>query len=88
VLQTYEAFVLRCSKDVASHLSAIIEISLKFLSFDPNFAGDEDDVGSGSESGFSGSDEEVNDQKQENLHLCEVEQNKIHFILGRCGRRR
>lgn len=60
VLQTYEAFVLRCSKDVAPHLNAIVELSLKYLSFDPNFAGDEDDAGSGSESGgFSGSDEEV-----------------------------
>ena len=63
VLQTYEAFVLRCPKDVSPELPNIIKLALRMLSFDPNFAGDDEDssAGSGSDSdegSFGGSDED------------------------------
>lgn len=60
VLQTYEAFVLRCPKDVSlSELDGIIDLSLRYITFDPNFAGDDDSSGSeSSEEGSFASDEE------------------------------
>ncbi len=63
VLQTFEAFVLRCRKDVAPELKSILDMALKLLSFDPNFAGDEegDEEGDGEEDGSFGSDEDDGD---------------------------
>ena len=46
--QALESFVLRCPKDVSPHCEAILQLSLTFLSYDPNFtddAMDEDDEG-------------------------------------------
>lgn len=78
VLQTYEAFVLRCPKDVsAAELDAIVQIALNLLSFDPNFAGDDEDGsggGSGSESGnesFGSDDEDDNvEEDDESWKVC------------------
>lgn len=59
--------MLRCPKDVTpAELDHIISLSLKLISFDPNFAGDEDGedgeggngAGSESDDGSFGSDDE------------------------------
>ena len=40
----FESFVLRCPKQVEPHLQKIIQASLAYMSFDPNYSyGDEDD---------------------------------------------
>lgn len=44
-LQTFEALVLRCPKEISSHLQTIITISLEFVKHDPNYAeGDAEDM--------------------------------------------
>ena len=42
-LQAFESFVLRCPKEVTAHLHDISKTALFFLSFDPNYADEEED---------------------------------------------
>lgn len=41
-LQCFETLINRCPKDIAPFLDNIEKIALKYLSFDPNYAGDDD----------------------------------------------
>ena len=43
-LQAFESFVLRCPRDVASFQPTISSVALRFLSYDPNYADDDDDA--------------------------------------------
>jgi cullin-associated NEDD8-dissociated protein 1 len=42
-LQCCETLINRCPKDIAPHLDQIEKVALKYLSFDPNYAGGSDD---------------------------------------------
>ncbi|XP_049880310.1 cullin-associated NEDD8-dissociated protein 1 [Pectinophora gossypiella] len=54
-LQALEAFVLKCPKEVQPHISTIIELCLKMITYDPNY-NYEDEEGGG------GEDEEMEDE--------------------------
>ncbi len=43
VIQAFESFVLRCPKEIGPHLDSIVNISLKFIKYDPNYADDGED---------------------------------------------
>lgn len=44
-LQTFEALVLRCPKEISAHLPTIISIALEYIKHDPNYAeGDAEDM--------------------------------------------
>jgi cullin-associated NEDD8-dissociated protein 1 len=38
-----ESFILRCPRDVAPHTGLILDLSLEYLSYDPNFTDDMDE---------------------------------------------
>uniref|UniRef100_A0A8C4NH41 Cullin-associated and neddylation-dissociated 1 n=1 Tax=Eptatretus burgeri TaxID=7764 RepID=A0A8C4NH41_EPTBU len=42
-IQAFESFVRRCPKEVSPHVPVIIELCLKYLTYDPNYNYDEDD---------------------------------------------
>ncbi|PPQ98061.1 hypothetical protein CVT26_003287 [Gymnopilus dilepis] len=42
-LQALEALVLRCPSEIDTYLPSIIEIGNKFIKYDPNYAGDDDE---------------------------------------------
>ncbi|KAH0549044.1 cullin-associated NEDD8-dissociated protein 1 [Cotesia glomerata] len=41
-LQAFESFVYRCPKEITPHINKIIEICLKYLTYDPNYNYDDD----------------------------------------------
>lgn len=45
--QGFESFVMRCPREVTQHLSPIINVSLQYIKYDPNYSygddGDEDE---------------------------------------------
>lgn len=43
-LQAFEAFVYRCPKEITPHINKIIEICLAYITYDPNYNYDDDDV--------------------------------------------
>ncbi|CAN0035113.1 unnamed protein product, partial [Hapterophycus canaliculatus] len=43
--QGFESFVMRCPREVTPHLSAIIDMSLRYIKYDPNYSYGEDDEG-------------------------------------------
>ncbi|KAH9575070.1 hypothetical protein CY35_01G092900 [Sphagnum magellanicum] len=42
-LQALESFVVRCPRDVAPHTNTILDLTLEYLSYDPNFTDDMDE---------------------------------------------
>lgn len=42
-LQALESFVLRCARDVSPYCEMILDLALKYLSYDPNFTDDMDE---------------------------------------------
>eukprot|EP01018_Ginkgo_biloba_P015995 Gb_31621 [translate_table: standard] len=49
-LQALESFVLRCPKDVSVYFEVILDLALKYLSYDPNFTDNmEEDVDNGTQ---------------------------------------
>ncbi len=43
VFQALESFVVRCPRDVAPHTNTILDVTLEYLSYDPNFTDDMDE---------------------------------------------
>lgn len=43
ILQALESFVLRCAREVTPYCEMILDLSLKYLSYDPNFTDDMDE---------------------------------------------
>ncbi|CAD5120365.1 DgyrCDS8938 [Dimorphilus gyrociliatus] len=42
-LQAFESFVIRCPKEVTPHINQIIDLCLKYITYDPNYNYDDDD---------------------------------------------
>ncbi|KAF8168473.1 armadillo-type protein [Crassisporium funariophilum] len=42
-LQALEALVLRCPTEIDAYLPAVVEVGNKFIKYDPNYAGDDED---------------------------------------------
>lgn len=42
-LQAFESFIKRCPKQVSSHISSIVDISITYIAFDPNYNYEADD---------------------------------------------
>lgn len=42
----FEAVILRCPKEATPYLDKIIDLSLKFIKYDPNYAGSDEEEGS------------------------------------------
>jgi len=55
--QCFESLVLRCPKDITPYLPQIIKYALEYISYDPNYAEDEDD-GEAMETEEEGGDDE------------------------------
>jgi cullin-associated NEDD8-dissociated protein 1 len=53
----FEAVILRCPKEATPYLDKIIDLSLKFIKYDPNYAGSDEEEGSDMDVS-DGSDEE------------------------------
>ncbi|KAJ3341282.1 Cullin-associated NEDD8-dissociated protein 1 [Gonapodya sp. JEL0774] len=60
-LQTLESLVLRCPSEITPHISSIISLSLEYLKYDPNYAGDEDEDEEGEEEGDTDMDADDED---------------------------
>ncbi|XP_068626901.1 cullin-associated NEDD8-dissociated protein 1 [Battus philenor] len=58
-LQALEAFVLKCPKEVQPHITTIIDLCLKMITYDPNYNYEDDEEGGG------GEDEEMEDESAE-----------------------
>ncbi|KAJ7999313.1 hypothetical protein DPEC_G00193090 [Dallia pectoralis] len=41
--QAFEAFIRRCPKEISPHVSTVIQLCLKYITFDPNYNYDEDE---------------------------------------------
>ena len=41
-LQAFESFVRRCPKEIAPHVRQIMDMCLKYISYDPNYNYDDD----------------------------------------------
>ena len=42
-IQALESFVLRCAREVTPYCEVILDLSLKYVSYDPNFTDDMDE---------------------------------------------
>uniref|UniRef100_A0A663FAJ0 Cullin associated and neddylation dissociated 1 n=1 Tax=Aquila chrysaetos chrysaetos TaxID=223781 RepID=A0A663FAJ0_AQUCH len=66
-IQAFESFVRRCPKEVYPHVSTIINICLKYLTYDPNYNYDDEDEdenamdADGGDDDDQGSDDEYSD---------------------------
>ncbi|XP_030071478.1 cullin-associated NEDD8-dissociated protein 1 [Microcaecilia unicolor] len=66
-IQAFESFVRRCPKEVYPHVSTIISICLKYLTYDPNYNYDDEDEdenamdADGGDDDDQGSDDEYSD---------------------------
>ena len=56
--QTFDALVLRCPGEVTEQLPEIIALGMEYLHYDPNYAGDDDDMGESGDDGDWGYDSE------------------------------
>ncbi|XP_024383560.1 cullin-associated NEDD8-dissociated protein 1 isoform X1 [Physcomitrium patens] len=61
-LQALESFILRCPRDVAPHTDLILDLGLKYLSYDPNFTDDMDEDQAEDMDGEEDEDEESADE--------------------------
>ncbi|KAG0632469.1 hypothetical protein M758_1G330700 [Ceratodon purpureus] len=61
-LQALESFILRCPRDVAPHTDLILDLSLEYLSYDPNFTDDMDEDQDEDMDGEEDEDEESADE--------------------------
>ncbi|XP_023667069.1 cullin-associated NEDD8-dissociated protein 2 [Paramormyrops kingsleyae] len=62
--QAFEAFVRRCPKEMSCHISTIIKLCLKYITYDPNYnydAEEDEDESMDIEDDDQGSDEEYSD---------------------------
>ncbi|KXS21550.1 TIP120-domain-containing protein [Gonapodya prolifera JEL478] len=60
-LQTLEILVLRCPSEITAHVGNIISLSLDYLKYDPNYAGDDDDE----EDESKGDDDEMSEDAED-----------------------
>ncbi|MGH0138411.1 UNVERIFIED_CONTAM: hypothetical protein FKN15_045065 [Acipenser sinensis] len=66
-IQAFESFVRRCPKEVYPHVSTVIAICLKYLTYDPNYNYDDEDEdenamdADGGDEDYQGSDDEYSD---------------------------
>lgn len=58
--QGFESFVMRCPREVTPHLTGIIEVSLQYIKYDPNYSYGDDDEG----------DEDVDMDNDEYEEVC------------------
>lgn len=61
-LQAFEAFVRRCPKEIANYIKPIMDLSLKYISYDPNYNYDDEEEADDE----NGMDQDENDPDQEN----------------------
>ncbi|GJP34416.1 hypothetical protein CLOM_g18863 [Closterium sp. NIES-68] len=80
-LQALESFVVRCPKDVSAHCEAILDLALKYLSYDPNFT---DDAMEGDEEGEGGEEEEEEEDDDEEYSDDEDVSWKVRRAAARC----
>lgn len=60
-LQALEAFVLRCPTEITPYIDTIIDLSLKFLRYDPNYDDGEDNEDDEDENMESDNEDEEED---------------------------
>ncbi|CAI5478422.1 unnamed protein product [Closterium sp. Yama58-4] len=80
-LQALESFVVRCPKDVAEHCEAILDLALKYLSYDPNFT---DDAMDGEGEGEGEEDEDEDEDEEEDYSDDEDVSWKVRRAAARC----
>lgn len=61
-LQGFQSFLLRCTKEITPYISDILEISLTFMTYDPNYNYD-----------FSGDEDETMEEEEEEEEFSEEE---------------
>lgn len=61
-LQALESFVLRCAREVTPYCEMILDLSLKYLSYDPNFTDDMDEDQDEDMNGDEDEDEDSGDE--------------------------
>lgn len=70
--QGFESFVMRCPREVTPHLSAIIDMSLRYIKYDPNYSYGDDDEGD--------EDVDMDEEYEEVCYAC-TRQRGVFFIL-------
>ncbi|CAI5988630.1 unnamed protein product [Closterium sp. NIES-64] len=80
-LQALESFVVRCPKDVAEHCEAILDLALKYLSYDPNFT---DDAMDGDGEGEGEEEDEDDEDEEEEYSDDEDVSWKVRRAAARC----
>jgi len=60
--QCFESLVLRCPKDITPFLPKIIQLALQFISYDPNYAADDDEAEAMDTEEEGGEDEEEDEE--------------------------
>ena len=61
-LQAFEAFVRRCPKEITSYIRQIMDLCLKYLSYDPNYNYDDDEEMNDDSMDQNDNDNDENDQ--------------------------
>ncbi len=59
-LQAFEAFIRRCPKEIANYIKQIMDLCLKYVSYDPNYNYDDDEE---MDDGGMDQDDGENDEK-------------------------
>jgi len=62
-LQAFEAFVRRCPKEISAYVKEILELCLKFISYDPNYNYDDED--GEAEDGMDADDNDEDDDQED-----------------------
>jgi cullin-associated NEDD8-dissociated protein 1 len=83
-LQAFESFVRRCPKEITSYIKEIMNLCLKFISYDPNYNYDDEEDNESNDDNLMQQDDMDNDDDQEDYSDDDDVSWKIRRAAAKC----